>query len=195
MVDLAMEVAGLRLRNPTMLASGLLNAVGLPNPGIVEFEREVRQALDGGAAVIGSVYGKDAHEYARCALKMEEDGVQAVELNLSCPHARGSGWAGSRRGATPSSTSWRARPRSRSARLSCRAGSGPSTRSSRKPPGSSRTSGSHPSRTPWGPPMSRLQVVPLIDVVRESHHTTTYRFRADFGGDPGQVVMVWVPRG
>ena len=135
MVDLAMEVAGLRLRNPTMLASGfldetggsllrvfkagagavvtksigpepregyanptvveldagLLNAVGLPNPGIVEFEREVRQALDGGAAVIGSVYGKDAHEYARCALKMEEYGVQAVELNLSCPHARGLG--------------------------------------------------------------------------------------------------------
>ncbi|OGS59963.1 MAG: dihydroorotate dehydrogenase electron transfer subunit [Euryarchaeota archaeon RBG_19FT_COMBO_69_17] len=42
--------------------------------------------------------------------------------------------------------------------------------------------------------MSRLQVVPLIDVVRESHHTTTYRFRADFGGDPGQFVMVWIPR-
>lgn len=135
MVDLTTEVAGLRLRNPTMLASGfldetggsllrvfkagagavvtksigpepregyanptvveldagLLNAVGLPNPGIVEFQREVKQALEGGAIVIGSVYGKDAHEYAMCALKMEEYGVQAVELNLSCPHAKGLG--------------------------------------------------------------------------------------------------------
>lgn len=42
--------------------------------------------------------------------------------------------------------------------------------------------------------MSRLQVVPLLEVVRESHHTTTYRFRADFGGAPGQFVMVWIPR-
>ncbi len=42
--------------------------------------------------------------------------------------------------------------------------------------------------------MSKLQVVPLLEVVRESHHTTTYRFRADFGGAPGQFVMVWIPR-
>ncbi len=42
--------------------------------------------------------------------------------------------------------------------------------------------------------MPRMQIVPLLEVVRESHHTTTYRFRADFGGAPGQFVMVWVPR-
>jgi len=42
--------------------------------------------------------------------------------------------------------------------------------------------------------MSKLQVVPLLEVVRESHHTTTYRFRADFGGAPGQFIMVWIPR-
>ncbi len=42
--------------------------------------------------------------------------------------------------------------------------------------------------------MGRMQVVPLLEVVRENHHTTTYRFRADFGGAPGQFVMVWIPR-
>ncbi len=42
--------------------------------------------------------------------------------------------------------------------------------------------------------MARMQIVPLLEVVRENHHTTTYRFRADLGGAPGQFVMVWIPR-
>ncbi|MGQ0797759.1 MAG: dihydroorotate dehydrogenase [Methanobacteriota archaeon] len=79
--------------NPTIveLDVGMLNAVGLPNPGMVEFEREVKIALDGGALVIGSVYGKDAAEYAAVADRLASYGVAAIELNLSCPHARGLG--------------------------------------------------------------------------------------------------------
>ena len=42
--------------------------------------------------------------------------------------------------------------------------------------------------------MASLQVVPLLEVAQENVHTTTYRFRADFGGAPGQFVMVWIPR-
>ncbi|MFA5896304.1 MAG: dihydroorotate dehydrogenase electron transfer subunit [Thermoplasmata archaeon] len=42
--------------------------------------------------------------------------------------------------------------------------------------------------------MARMQIVPLLEIVKESHHTTTYRFRADFGGAPGQFIMVWIPR-
>lgn len=41
---------------------------------------------------------------------------------------------------------------------------------------------------------SKMQVVPLVEVVRETKDTSTYRFRADFGGAPGQFVMVWIPR-
>ncbi len=41
--------------------------------------------------------------------------------------------------------------------------------------------------------MGKLQVVPLLEITKESHHTTTYRFRADFGGAAGQFVMVWIP--
>ncbi len=41
--------------------------------------------------------------------------------------------------------------------------------------------------------MARLQVVPLLEVAKENRHTTTFRFRADFGGTAGQFVMVWIP--
>src|SRR5256885_11220898 len=79
--------------NPTIveLDAGLLNAVGLPNPGIVEYAQEVKRAQKGGAVIIGSVFGKDADEYASVAAKMASYGVQAIELNLSCPHVKSAG--------------------------------------------------------------------------------------------------------
>lgn len=42
--------------------------------------------------------------------------------------------------------------------------------------------------------MPKLQIVPILELVRETHHTMTYRFRADLGGQPGQFLMVWIPR-
>ncbi len=42
--------------------------------------------------------------------------------------------------------------------------------------------------------MPRIQVVPLLEIVRETPSTTTYRFRADFAEQPGQFLMVWIPR-
>ena len=42
--------------------------------------------------------------------------------------------------------------------------------------------------------MPRIQVVPLLEIVRETPSTTTYRFRSDIGGKPGQFLMVWIPR-
>jgi len=42
---------------------------------------------------------------------------------------------------------------------------------------------------------SRLtQIVPLEDVVVECPHTRTYRFRADMDPEPGQFLMLWIPR-
>ena len=40
---------------------------------------------------------------------------------------------------------------------------------------------------------SRIQVVPLVDVSRESGDTTTYRFHADMQPKPGQFLMLWIP--
>jgi dihydroorotate dehydrogenase (NAD+) catalytic subunit len=80
--------------NPTIEAYerwGLLNAMGLPNPGIDEYPREIEVARKAGATVIGSIFGGTAEEFARLAVRMASTGVVALELNLSCPHAEGFG--------------------------------------------------------------------------------------------------------
>jgi dihydroorotate dehydrogenase (NAD+) catalytic subunit len=134
--DLAVRLAGVGLRNPFVLASGIwgesgvslagawnagagavvtksigsvprpgypnptietyerwgmLNAMGLPNPGIEQYPMEIATALEAGATVIGSVFGADAEEFANLAERMTSTGVAALELNLSCPHAEGYG--------------------------------------------------------------------------------------------------------
>ncbi|MGI0131472.1 MAG: dihydroorotate dehydrogenase, partial [Thermoplasmata archaeon] len=70
---------------------GFLNAMGLPNPGIGSYPEEIRRARTGGAPVVGSIFAPTAEEFAALARAMELTGVCAIELNLSCPHARGLG--------------------------------------------------------------------------------------------------------
>ena len=70
---------------------GLLNAMGLPNPGIDEYPKEIDVARARGATVIGSVFGGTPEEFATLARRIGETGVAAIELNLSCPHAEGYG--------------------------------------------------------------------------------------------------------
>jgi len=70
---------------------GLLNAMGLPNPGIDEYPQEIEIARRAGATVIGSVFAGTAPEFARLSERIEATGVRAIELNLSCPHAEGFG--------------------------------------------------------------------------------------------------------
>lgn len=69
---------------------GIVNAMGLPNPGIEEFRGEMAVATAAGR-IVGSVFGSSAGEFAELAGWMEEYGACAVELNLSCPHAKGYG--------------------------------------------------------------------------------------------------------
>ena len=70
---------------------GLLNAVGLANPGIDNFGFEVGIALQAGKPVIGSIFGGTADDFLYVGKKMEEYGANALELNLSCPHVLGVG--------------------------------------------------------------------------------------------------------
>lgn len=79
--------------SPTVvdIDGGLLNAVGLPNPGIEEYGHEVEVALQGGVPVIGSIFAGDADGFATLAKGMQSYGVQALELNLSCPHVQAVG--------------------------------------------------------------------------------------------------------
>jgi dihydroorotate dehydrogenase (NAD+) catalytic subunit len=80
--------------NPTIVQTscGLINAMGLPNPGIDEFVKEIHEAKNTlKAPLIVSVYGFSAEEYAIVAKKAVNAGADAIELNVSCPHVKETG--------------------------------------------------------------------------------------------------------
>jgi dihydroorotate dehydrogenase (NAD+) catalytic subunit len=79
--------AGYEAPTVTDVAGGILNAMGLPNPGVDAFIEEIRDS-DLSVPLIVSIYGKDAKEYAEMAQKISPY-CDAIEMNLSCPHAGG----------------------------------------------------------------------------------------------------------
>ena len=136
MVNLQVEIAGLKFRNPVLLAAGVLgmtaeslirvaeagagglvtksvglkprkgynnptvvqvncgiiNAMGLPNPGIAVFSREIQKVKsEVEVPLIVSIYGFSAEEYAKAAYLAVEAGADAIELNVSCPHVEKTG--------------------------------------------------------------------------------------------------------
>jgi len=79
--------------NPTVVQveCGLINAMGLPNPGIHYFAQEIGEAKKGGIPIIVSVYGFSSDEFAEVARVAAEAGADALELNVSCPHVERTG--------------------------------------------------------------------------------------------------------
>lgn len=73
--------------NPTTVevTGGVINAIGLSNPGVENFQNELKK-LDGSVPAIASIYGANPEEFSKIASYIQED-VDAVELNVSCPHA------------------------------------------------------------------------------------------------------------
>ncbi len=124
---LEVEIAGIKMKNPLMLASGILdltkesmekfgdagavvtksvgmeerkgyknpvfceaecgilNAIGLANPGIDEYLKEIEGIKV--KNLIGSIFGKDDNEFGHLARKFAPY-VKAIEMNMSCPHAK-----------------------------------------------------------------------------------------------------------
>jgi dihydroorotate dehydrogenase (NAD+) catalytic subunit len=79
--------------NPVLIQAGegLINSMGLPNPGIDEFIAEFDGAEDIGVPVILSIFGKSPEEFAQLAARANGHGFAGLELNLSCPNATGLG--------------------------------------------------------------------------------------------------------
>jgi len=79
--------------NPTLieLNHGIINAMGLPNQGIDLFTNEIELLKSSKIPIIGSIYGANSKEFLRISNIMEDLGVSAIELNLSCPHAKNYG--------------------------------------------------------------------------------------------------------
>lgn len=77
--------------NPTIveLPYGLINAMGLPNPGWKGF-LEMVEGYTFDFPLIVSIFGGTPKEFAFLAQKLS-DVADAFELNLSCPHAKGYG--------------------------------------------------------------------------------------------------------
>jgi len=135
-VDLSVTIAGVRLKNPVIAASGtfgygreyariidvsrlggictkgltlnprpgnkgirvwetpagLLNSIGLENPGIAVFlEKELPFMRKLGTAVIANLSGSTIEEYAQGASLLNESEVDMIELNISCPNVKAGG--------------------------------------------------------------------------------------------------------
>lgn len=68
--------------------AGMLNSIGLQNPGVDEWLKTHLPSLERtGVAVIGSVWGRNPAEFAEAADRLAaQECVVAVEINLSCPN-------------------------------------------------------------------------------------------------------------
>jgi len=73
-------------------AMGMLNSVGLQNPGIDGFIRDELPFLKNiDIAVIANISGNTVEEYALMAEKLSEAKVDMIEVNVSCPNVKAGG--------------------------------------------------------------------------------------------------------
>lgn len=86
-----------RLGNPmprlVSTPAGMLNAIGLQNPGIDWYlEHEVAKFADRPCAVIGSVAAFSIEDYVHVTQRLAaRDEIAAIELNISCPNVASEG--------------------------------------------------------------------------------------------------------
>ena len=74
--------------------SGLMNSIGLENPGIEAFiEKELPRLKDLGPVVIANLSGSTVEEYVQGARLLGTSKVDMIELNISCPNVKAGGMA------------------------------------------------------------------------------------------------------
>ena len=73
---------------------GMLNAIGLQNPGIdVMIERDLPMLQKAGATVIVNVCGKSEKDYVEVVERLSDQPVDLLEINVSCPNVKEGGIA------------------------------------------------------------------------------------------------------
>jgi dihydroorotate dehydrogenase (NAD+) catalytic subunit len=138
MVDLSVNIGGLKLKNPVIAASGtfgfgrehslyidlnkiggisvkgltleprrgnkppriaetpagMLNSIGLENPGVKSFiEREIPFLRMFSTAIIANIAGNTIEEYCEMSRILSDADIDAIELNVSCPNVKSGGIA------------------------------------------------------------------------------------------------------
>lgn len=68
---------------------GILNSVGLQNPGVDEFiAKELPELRKHDLCVIANISGNTPEEYALMSEKLSRAGVDMIEVNVSCPNVK-----------------------------------------------------------------------------------------------------------
>jgi dihydroorotate dehydrogenase (NAD+) catalytic subunit len=74
--------------------SGMLNSIGLENPGIPAFiENELPYLQKLGPVIIANLSGSTVEEYVEGAALLNTSSINMVELNMSCPNVKAGGMA------------------------------------------------------------------------------------------------------
>lgn len=81
---------GNKLPRITETASGMLNAIGLENPGIQKFKQVNMKTINlvvKSTNIIGNIAGNSVEEYVQLTQEMSQlEGIAMIELNVSCPN-------------------------------------------------------------------------------------------------------------
>ena len=71
---------------------GMLNAVGLQNPGVESFiAHELPWLRQQGTVIIANIAGNTPEEYREMAERLSETDVDMIEMNISCPNVKQGG--------------------------------------------------------------------------------------------------------
>lgn len=82
---------GIRIKETT---GGMLNSVGLQNPGVDEFiEEELPKMKKHSTNIIANVGGGTVGEYLEIIQKLNDTDIHMLELNISCPNVKHGGMA------------------------------------------------------------------------------------------------------
>jgi len=87
-----------RLGNPphrvAETPAGMLNAIGLQNPGVDHVVNRTLPALDfSETRFIANVSGSTVEEYAEVTRRFDDSPIDAIEINISCPNVKEGGVA------------------------------------------------------------------------------------------------------
>ncbi|MCH5266252.1 MAG: dihydroorotate dehydrogenase [Lachnospiraceae bacterium] len=74
--------------------AGMLNAIGLQNPGIdTLIQRDLPFLHERGARIIVNVCGRSKEDYIEVVERLAEEDVDMLEINISCPNVKAGGIA------------------------------------------------------------------------------------------------------
>ena len=71
--------------------AGMLNSIGLENPGVEKFLSEILPRIKNKFNVIVNISGSTVEDYGELAKLLDVDGIAAIELNISCPNVKDGG--------------------------------------------------------------------------------------------------------